>query len=58
MLGACRARMTTVLLPSGNEADVAESFGDELPGGLTARYATTMDDVLEAVLPDIVGVAP
>ena len=26
-------------------ADVAESFGDELPGGLTARYATTMDDV-------------
>ena len=40
------------------EADVAESFGDELPGGLTARYATTMDDVLEVVLPDVVGVAP
>ena len=42
-----------MLLPSGNEADVDESLGDELPGGLTARYATTMDDVLEVVLPDV-----
>ena len=41
------------------EADVvAESFGEELPGGFTARYATTMDDVLEVVLPDVVGWPP
>ena len=37
VLGACRARMTTVLLPSANAADVAESFGDELPGGAARR---------------------
>ena len=42
VLGAYRARMTTVLLPSGNEADVAESFGDELPGG--AHGALRDDD--------------
>ena len=49
------ADVTTVLLPAGNEADVAESLGDELPGGPTARYATTMDNVLEVVLPDVVA---
>ena len=43
--------MITVLLPAGNEADVAESFGDVLPGGIRVCYATTMDDVLEVVLP-------
>lgn len=47
--------MTTVLLPAANAADVAEGFGDKLPGGFTARYATTMDDVLEVALPDIVA---
>lgn len=51
VLGACRARMITVLLPAGNEADVAESFGDVLPGGIRVCYATTVDDVLEVVLP-------
>ena len=43
-----------MLLPSGNEADVAESFRDELPGGIRVCYATTMDDVLAVVLPDVV----
>ena len=43
LAGTIEPRMTTVLLPSGNEADV------------TARYATIMDDVIEAVLPDIVA---
>ena len=55
VLGACRARMTAVVVPSGNEADIAESFGDEPPGGIRVCYARTMDDVLEVVLPDIVA---
>ena len=55
-LAACRARMTAVLLPAANAADVDESFGDELPGGITVlRYATTMDGVLEVVLPDVLS---
>ena len=55
VLWACRARMTAVLLSAGHETDLTESFGDELPGGLTAHYATTMDDVLEVVPPDVVA---
>ncbi len=55
VLGACRARMAAVILPSANEADIAENFGDELPCGITARYVTTMDDVLKMVLPDVVA---
>ena len=55
VLGACRARMTAVVLPSGNEADIAESFGDEPPGGIRVCYARTMDDVLEVVLPGVVA---
>lgn len=55
VLAAARSGMTAVLLPAANEADVVENFGDELPGGITARYATTMDDVLEVVLPDVVA---
>ena len=54
VLGACRARMAAVVLPVANEADIAESFGGELPGGITVHYARTMDDVLEIVLPDVV----
>ena len=54
VLGACRARMAAVVLPVANEADIAESFGGELPGGITVHYARTMDDVLEMVLPDLV----
>ena len=54
VLGACRARMAAVVLPVANEADIAESFGGELPGGITVHYARTMDDVLEMVLPDVV----
>ena len=48
------AGMTAVVLPAANEADVAESFPDGLPGGLGVRYAGTMDDVLAAELPDAV----
>ena len=55
VLGACRARMTAVVLPRGNEADIAESFGDEPPGGIRVCYARTMDDVLEVVLPGVVA---
>ena len=32
---------------------LAEYFGRELPGGIRVRYARTMDDVLEVVLPDV-----
>ena len=42
VLGACRARMTAVVLPPGNEADIAESCGDELPGGIRVCCARTM----------------
>ena len=55
VLAAGRAGMTRVILPASNAADVAETFGDELPGGITACYATTMDDVLEEALPDVVA---
>ena len=55
VLGACRARMTAVVLPRGNEADIAESFGDEPPGGIRVCYARTMDGVLEVVLPGAVA---
>ena len=55
VLAASRSGMMAVLLPAANAADVVESFGDELPGGITARSATTMDDVLEVVLPDVVA---
>ena len=55
-MGACRARMTTAaVLPPGNEADIAGSFGDEPPGGIRVCYARTMDDVLEVVLPGVVA---
>ena len=55
MLGACRARLAAVILPAANAADVAESFGDELPCGISVRYASTMSDVLEVVLPDVLA---
>ena len=55
VLAAGRAGMTRVILTASNAADVAETFGDELPGGITACYATTMDDVLEEALPDVVA---
>ena len=55
VLGACRAGMTAVVLPRGNEADIAESFGDEPPRGIRVCYARTMDDVLEVVLPGVVA---
>ncbi len=54
-LAACRARMAAVILPAANAADVVESFGDQLPGAIAVRYATTMDDVLEVVLPDVLA---
>ena len=44
VLGACRARLAAVILPSANAADVAKSFGDELPCGISVRYASTMSD--------------
>ena len=52
--GACPARMAAVL-PSANEADVAESFGDGLPCGIRVHYAKEIDDVLAVVLPDVVA---
>ncbi len=55
VLGAIRARMTAVILPAANEPDVAESFVDGVPCGLSVRYARTMDDVLAAALPDAAG---
>ena len=45
--------MAEAVLPAANAADVAEHFGRELPGGISVRYARTMDDVLEVVLPDV-----
>ena len=45
--------MTAVILPSANAVDIAESFGDKLPCGITVRYARTMHDVLAVVLPDV-----
>ena len=53
VLGACRAGMAAVVLPSANEADVAESFGDGLPCGIRVHYAKERDDVLAVVLPDV-----
>jgi hypothetical protein len=44
-----------MVLPSANEADVAESFGRELPCGIRVHYATTMEDVLGVALPGIVA---
>ncbi len=52
VLGACRARLAAVVLPSANEADISESFGDGLPCGIAVRYVRTMGDVLAVVLPD------
>ena len=51
VLAACRAGLATVVLPAANEADLRESFGDGLPRGISVRYATTMHDVIEVVLP-------
>ena len=53
VMGACRARMTAVILPAANEPDIADSFGNELPCDISVRYARTMDDVLEMALPDV-----
>ena len=55
VLGASRAGMTAVVLPSAFEPDVAESFADGMPCGLRVRYTGTMDHVLAAALPDAVG---
>ena len=55
VLAAARSGMTAVLLPAANEADVVESFGGELPCGITVHYARTMDDVLGVALPDILA---
>ena len=52
VLGACRARLAAVVLPSANKADISESFGDGLPCGIAVRYVRTMGDVLAVVLPD------
>ena len=57
-LAACRAGMAEAVLPAANAADIAEHFGCELPGGISVRYARTMDDVLEVVLPDVFDVSP
>ena len=45
VIEAGRAGMTAVILPADNEPDVAESFGEGLPCGLSVRYAATMDDM-------------
>ena len=37
VLGACRVRLAAVVLPSANEADISESFGDGLPRGIAVR---------------------
>ena len=50
---ACRAGMATVVLPAANEADVGESFPGGLPSGISARYASIMDEVLTGALPDV-----
>ena len=55
VLAACRASMAAMVLPAANEAEIADSFGNELPCGIRVRYARTMDDVLEVALPDIVA---
>ena len=55
VLAACRSGMATVVLPAANEADVGESFPGGLPAGISVRYASTMDEVLEVALPDVVA---
>ena len=55
VLAACRAGMATVVLPAANEADAGESFPGGLPSGISVRYASTMDQVLEVALPDVVA---
>ena len=57
VLGACRARMATVILPAANEPDVGETFPGGLPYGISVRYAETMDQVLKVALPEHRGVA-
>ena len=47
--------MAAVILPVANRADIADSFGNELPCGISVRYARTMNDVLEVAPPDIVA---
>ena len=54
VLGASRAGMTTVILPAANELDVAESFAEGLPSGISVRHARMLDDVLATALPDAV----
>ena len=53
VLAACRAGMATVILPAANEPDVGESFPRGLPYGMSVRYASTMDEVIEVVLPEV-----
>lgn len=55
VLGAARAGLAAVVLPSANEADIVESFGDGLPCGITVHYAREMEAVLAVVLPDVVA---
>ena len=55
VLAACRAGMATVVLPAANEPDAGESFPRGLPCGISVRYASTIDEVLEVALPDIVA---
>ena len=54
VLGACRAGMAGVILPVANKPDIADSFGNETPCGISVHYASTMDEVLELALPDVV----
>ena len=44
-----------MILPAANVAVVFESFGDELPGAIAARYAAKMDDAPEVVCPDVLA---
>ena len=55
VLAACRAGMATVVLPAANKADVVEGFPDGLPSGISVRYASIMDEVLEVALADVVA---
>ena len=55
LAASSRSGMTAVALPAANAPDVVDSFGNELPGGITVHYARTMDDVLGVVLPDSVA---
>ena len=55
VLAARRVGIAEVILPRANQQDVNQSCGGALRPGLDVHHAVTMDDVLNVVLPDVLG---